>query len=484
MTNDALSVGTYLHHGIYLIQKVIGRGGFGITYLALDTNLDKMVAIKEFFPSQFCSREFDTNHLMVMSQSQAEFVYGLKHKFLKEAKNIARLNHPNIIKIYAAFEENETAYYVMEYIEGNSLAQEVSFNGRLPLERATGYIMQIGGALEYLHSNHMTHLDVKPGNIMIRTADDCPILIDFGLSKNYDVEGMATTTTTLGVSPGYSPIEQYNMTGSKVFSPRSDLYSLAATFYFMLMGSTPPEAINLITSPLYLPPQMPARIAKAISTAMRANAELRHETVRDFLNQISGNGSWDIGSQRRSDYSKNSTPGTKQKGKRNFTTIASICVGIMLVIALVGGLIVFLNGRGNEDVIGDSSDSAVIIDDIVVEEDPQEVKAEPQKQTSNKNNTTSNKETKKSVSDNSKKASSGNKEKIPGMPSKGQNSGPTYPNGSKNQTTTSASDNVGKTNNVKKSEPKPNPEPEPKSNAGPSPNKGTKGTSGGIMGKD
>lgn len=480
MTNDALSIGTYLHHGIYLIQEVIGRGGFGITYLALDTNLDKMVAIKEFFPSQFCSREFGTNQLMVMSQSQAEFVYGLKHKFLKEAKNIARLNHPNIIKIYAAFEENETAYYVMEYIEGNSLAQEVSFNGRLPLERATGYIMQIGGALEYLHSNHMTHLDVKPGNIMIRTADDCPILIDFGLSKNYDVEGVATTTTTLGVSPGYSPIEQYNMTGSKVFSPRSDLYSLAATFYFMLVGSTPPEAINLISSPPYLPPEMPANIAKAISTAMSANAELRHETVRDFLNQISGNGSRDTGGQRRSGYSKNSTPGSKQNGKRNFTTIAAICVGIVLVIAIIGGLIVFVNGGGNkEDKAIDSCDSGIIIDDIVVEEETQEVEAKPQKQTSNKNNTTSTKDSKRSVSDNSKKASSGNKEKIPGMPSKAQDSGPTNPNDSKKQTTTSPSDNVEKSDNVKKPEPTPTPSSKTKSDVRPSPAKGTNSVANG-----
>lgn len=475
MINDALSVGTYLHHGIYLIQEVIGRGGFGITYLALDTNLDKMVAIKEFFPSQFCSREFGTNQLMVMSQSQAEFVYGLKHKFLKEAKNIARLNHPNIIKIYAAFEENETAYYVMEYIEGNSLAQEVSFNGRLPLERATGYIMQIGGALEYLHSNHMTHLDVKPGNIMIRTADDCPILIDFGLSKNYDVEGMATTTTTLGVSPGYSPIEQYNMTGSKVFSPRSDLYSLAATFYFMLVGSTPPEAINLISSPPYLPPEMPANIAKAISTAMCANAELRHETVRDFLNQISGNGSWDTGGQRHSDYSKNSTPEANQKGKRNFTTIASISIGIVLVIAIIGGMIVFLNGGGNDDreVIDSSVTWDVETTETMVMEEIPEVKAEPQKQTSNKNNTTSTKETKKSVSDNSKKASSGNKKEIPGMPSKAQDSGPSNPNGSKKQTTTSPSDNVEKSDNVKKPEPPITPSTKTKSDVGPRPAKGT-----------
>lgn len=281
-----LPVGAKLHHGAYLIKGVLGQGGFGITYLAVDVNLQKEVAVKEFFPAQFCGRDQITKSINIGTTGNAEFIEKLKEKFLKEARNIARLNHPNIIKIFAAFEENDTAYYVMELIEGQSLAEKVSLNGELQPSEATNYITKIGEALEYLHAHHMTHLDVKPGNIMIRREDNSPILIDFGLSKNYDNEGQQTTTTTLGVSPGYSPLEQYNMTGNATFTPKSDLYSLAATYYFTLVGKTPPEATSILNNPLVFPEWIPPFIADAIRKAMSASTNQRHETVGEFLRQI------------------------------------------------------------------------------------------------------------------------------------------------------------------------------------------------------
>ena len=281
-----LPVGAKLHHGAYLIKGVLGQGGFGITYLAVDVNLQKEVAVKEFFPAQFCGRDQITKSINIGTTGNVEFIEKLKEKFLKEARNIARLNHPNIIKIFTAFEENDTAYYVMELIEGQSLAEKVSLNGKLQPSEATNYITKIGEALEYLHAHHMTHLDVKPGNTMIRREDNSPILIDFGLSKNYDKEGQQTTTTTLGVSPGYSPLEQYNMTGNATFTPKSDLYSLAATYYFTLVGNTPPEATSILNNPLEFPEWMPPFIADAIRKAMSASTNQRHETVREFLHHI------------------------------------------------------------------------------------------------------------------------------------------------------------------------------------------------------
>lgn len=283
----ALRVGTTLHFDTYLIEKVLGKGGFGITYLARDLKLDKLVAIKEFFPSSLCSRDGSTNHITLGTQSSNELVSHLKEKFLKEARNIAKLNHPNIIKIFSAFEDNNTAYYVMEYIEGESLEQRVINNGPLSWQYAARFINPIGHALEYLHENHMTHFDVKPANIMVRSSDNSPILIDFGLSKNYDSSGHQTTVHgPLGVSPGYSPIEQYNMGSSAEFSPKSDLYSLAATLYFILTALHPQEATTNVVDSLTFPAAVPANVKEAIVRAMAMFPEQRHETVAHFLSEL------------------------------------------------------------------------------------------------------------------------------------------------------------------------------------------------------
>ena len=287
MDYTALRIGTTLHNGTYEIKKVLGQGGFGITYLAYDNGLGKYVAIKEFFPSTLCGRDGNTDHITVGTLGGQEMVEDLKAKFIKEAQNIAKLNHPDIIRIFFTFQENNTAYYVMEYIEGMSLSDIVKQRGALPVAEATDYINRIGEALEYLHSCHMTHLDVKPANIMIRYSDNLPILIDFGLSKNYDQEGRPTTTTnTMGLSPGYSPTEQYVMTASNGFSPRSDLYSLAATYYNILTAQQPAEAPMNIAANMYFPDNVPPHIRQAIITAMASSPEGRHPSVRAFLDHI------------------------------------------------------------------------------------------------------------------------------------------------------------------------------------------------------
>lgn len=288
MNYAALKVGTTLNMGAYKIIRVLGQGGFGITYLAHDLNLDKAVAIKEFFPESMCGRDDTTNHITVGTQSASASVTDLKQRFLKEARNIAKLNHPNIIRIFSAFEENNTAYYVMEYVQGVSLAQLVKDNGALAEPIATGYIKEVGKALQYLHSNHMTHLDVKPANIMIDVSHT-PVLIDFGLSKNYDKEGAPTTMTgPLGVSPGFSPSEQYMLSDQGGFSPQSDLYSLAATLYYLLTGITPTEAPMNMASLMPFPPQLPQNIKDAIIKAMAPTISQRHNSVTEFLVQLGG----------------------------------------------------------------------------------------------------------------------------------------------------------------------------------------------------
>ena len=288
---QGLKPGVFLRHNTYRLEKVLGQGGFGITYLAVDLNLDRYVAIKEFFPKDYCDRDDATSHVTLGTQGSKEFVNRLKAKFLKEARNIARFDNPNIIRIHAAFEENDTAYYVMDYIEGLTLAEIVRNNGPIQETKALTYINKVGNALEYVHEHNVTHLDVKPANIIVRLTDEEPILIDFGLAKQYDAKGNQTSTTPIGISHGYAPMEQYADGGIKVFSPQTDLYSLAATLYYILSGVVPPQATKLIEDELTFPQLIPANLIGPISKAMSASRRKRHESIGQFLSQLEKAGS-------------------------------------------------------------------------------------------------------------------------------------------------------------------------------------------------
>lgn len=280
-----LKEGANLQGGKYRIVRVLGQGGFGITYLAENALLEKRVAIKEFFPKDFCGRDA-TSHLTLGTQNNAETVARLKERFVKEAKNIAKLDHPGIVRIHDIFEENNTAYYVMDYIEGESLADIVKRSGPLPETKAVEYITKVGEALEYIHSRQMTHFDVKPANIMVRRSDDQPILIDFGLSKQYDTHGEATSTLMQAVSHGYSPIEFYNLGSVTTFSPQTDVYSLGATLYYLLTGIVPPNASDLVEDRLSFPAGFPQYLKDAIEKAMSVGRKQRPESVGSFIHQL------------------------------------------------------------------------------------------------------------------------------------------------------------------------------------------------------
>lgn len=257
-----------LCNGKYKISKVLGQGGFGITYLAkqkitvegpLGTiEAEIAVTIKEFFMKEFCNREEASTVVTVPSTGSAELVEKFRQKFIKEARNISKLNHPNIIKVLDVFEENGTAYYVMEYIEGGSLSDLINKKGSLSEAETLNYTRQIASALQYIHANNMNHLDVKPGNVLLRKNGDV-VLIDFGMSKNYDKMGEATTSSPIGVSIGYAPIEQSRVGGLGMFSPATDIYSLGATMFKMITGQTPPEATAVFDDGL---PDMPSNISE------------------------------------------------------------------------------------------------------------------------------------------------------------------------------------------------------------------------------
>ena len=286
---QTLRENTTLQGGKYRILRVLGQGGFGITYLAEQTMLERRVAIKEFFMKELCSRDDSTSHVTIGTEGSRETVTRFREKFLKEARNIAKLNHPNIVKIIDVFEENGTAYYVMEYAEGGSLADKVKREGYLPEPVATRYIMQVAEALAYVHARKMNHLDVKPANIML-TGTGTAVLIDFGLSKQYNVGGQQTSTTPVGISEGYAPMEQYKQGGVGEFSPETDIYALGATFFKLLTGVTPPNASDVNEDGVPVDELKAKGVSdksiEAICEAMKSRKKARMKDVRGFINAL------------------------------------------------------------------------------------------------------------------------------------------------------------------------------------------------------
>ena len=279
-----LRSGTYLQGDKYRIERTLGRGGFGVTYLAVHELMDSMVCVKEFFPKGFYNRDADSCTLTLASPSNADAMEQYKQKFLKEAKTIAKLKHPNIIRITDVFQENNTAYYVMEYVEGESLAEIVSRDGAIKESRALKYTRSILSAADYIHERNIVHLDIKPGNIMLRKDDDTPILIDFGLSKQYDDGGMQTSSTPVGISHGFAPLEQYQAGGVSTFSPTSDIYSIGATLYYLVLGKIPPMAAQVGEDGIgELPKSLSQGTCKAIEQSMQYRRKDRPASAKAVL---------------------------------------------------------------------------------------------------------------------------------------------------------------------------------------------------------
>lgn len=247
---QALAIGTELvgPSYTYIIQKVLGQGGFGITYLAsvklkglLGTlNSDMKVAVKEFYMRDYCMRD-NSGSVSFSDSSKGSMSRKYAKKFVKEALHLSKLDHQNIVKVAESFEYNNTSYYVMEYLDGKCLDEYVAENIGLSEYESIKFIRQIGAALSYMHSQEMLHMDVKPKNVMLK--DGRCVLIDFGLAKQYDEQGQPESSTGLGAgTAGYAPLEQMNYSGDKEFSPTIDVYALGATLYKMLTSKTPPPA--------------------------------------------------------------------------------------------------------------------------------------------------------------------------------------------------------------------------------------------------
>ena len=277
-----LQPGALLQGGKYRIEKFLGQGGFGITYLGWHVSLNSRVAVKEFFMKDHCDRNPGTHQVTMGTSGSRELVLRFREKFIKEARHIYALSHPHIVRVIDVFEENGTAYYVMDYLGGGTLQDAVQAHGALSVSVASGYIRQVASALDYIHGRNLLHLDVKPSNIMLNDSGEA-ILVDFGVSKRYDESGHQTSSTPLGVSEGYAPIEQYESGGMDQFSPSTDIYSLGATFYYLLTGSRPPKASALLSESLSFPDGIPEGIRACIVRSMAPGRKDRPQSMGEFL---------------------------------------------------------------------------------------------------------------------------------------------------------------------------------------------------------
>lgn len=287
-----LLTNSVLQDGRYQILGILGQGGFGITYLARQTILGRKVAIKEFFMKELCDRNEATSQVILGTKACRETVDRFREKFIKEAQSIAAMSHPNIVRIIDVFEENGTAYYVMDYLANGSLLDMVNRQGALAEDAGKEYILQIAGALEYVHQRSMNHLDVKPSNIMISDSGEA-ILIDFGLSKQYDAEtGGQTSATPVGISEGFAPMEQYKQGGVGEFSPQTDIYALGATLFKLLTGQTPPSASDITEDGVPVDMLRTRGVSQdtinVILKAMETRKKDRMQTMREFITALQG----------------------------------------------------------------------------------------------------------------------------------------------------------------------------------------------------
>jgi formylglycine-generating enzyme required for sulfatase activity len=236
---DMLAGDTMLSNGRYRIVRHLASGGFGNTYEAVSTSFDAKCAIKEFFMSGVNHRDYNAYIVQVSNPMMKSTFELAKAKFKKEAQRIFKLHNDHIVRVHDLFEENNTVYYVMDYIEGNSLSRLMKAQGHpFSEQQCRDFLIQMTDALRCIHASQIWHMDIKPGNIMMDASGRCT-LIDFGASKQTDMDSVGTTSSVIAQTPGYAPMEQVN--GNRDYwGPWTDIYALGATIYNLLTGNRPP----------------------------------------------------------------------------------------------------------------------------------------------------------------------------------------------------------------------------------------------------
>lgn len=290
--SDELKPGTDLFHGQYTIERHLKSGGFGITYLARDS-LQRQVVIKECFPEGMCVRP--SRAVRPRSRTYGQGVATLIQKFIREAQNLSRIDHPNVVRVHQVFEDNDTAYMVLDFIEGRDLGEAITVNPLGPDEIRSA-LLQLLDAVAVIHDSGLLHRDISPDNIML---DDQrrPVLIDFGAARDQEPGPDRPRSTVHVVKDGYSPQELYLQGGEQ--GPWSDLYALAATFHHLIAGEAPPNsqtrlaALAMGSPDPYQPlagrfDAYPPAFLAAIDKALSVMAHARIQSAREWTALITG----------------------------------------------------------------------------------------------------------------------------------------------------------------------------------------------------
>lgn len=282
MPSHILTQNRTLQQGRYTIRRKLGAGGFGITYLAYDEVMDIEVAIKELFVEEYCRRQQDEKTVFAVKDDEFDYAQA-KADFWKEARLLRKLKNPHIVSAVDVFQENNTVYMVMDYIEGQSLHDLIQHSStRSEWSQFKIWLNQISQALTYLHRNNFYHLDIKPSNVMINAEDQSAILIDFGLCKHIEV-GTKARKSRLGYSRGYSAPELITGEFTEMQQyVQLDIYALGATIYYLLLGEHP-ENSSQIKRKLQASDVDPY-LQNAIIQATHKNPIRRQKNVREFTN--------------------------------------------------------------------------------------------------------------------------------------------------------------------------------------------------------
>jgi len=272
----------------YRLESVLGAGGFGMTYLAYDTHLEKKVAIKEYLPVELAVRALDGSIVPINTGTEYNYKWGLD-RFLQEARLLARFIHPNIVAVSRYFEANGTAYMVMNYESGMSFNQLLKRIPQPDEPMLMKILMPLIEGLQAVHEVGFLHRDIKPSNIFIRDTG-APLLIDFGAARL--AIGGATRTMTSILTPGYAPLEQYSKDGNQ--GPWTDIYSLAAVMYRGVIGDNPPDVVTRMTEDIVMPSLIAARgrfttrFLHSINRGMEIDEKKRPQTVPEWKAMFTG----------------------------------------------------------------------------------------------------------------------------------------------------------------------------------------------------
>lgn len=365
-TEYMLKVGTILSNGKYRIDQYLASGGFGNTYVATNLAFDEKVAIKELFIKGVCGRNTDSSDISVSLTENKHAFSAQQEKFRKEAKRLRKLTNPRIVRVHDLFDENGTSYYVMDFVEGESLSAKMKRTAKAMSESEIMLILpQILDALECVHNEGIWHLDLKPANIMIDAKGNVQ-LIDFGASKqlrNSNGDSLSTSSA-MAYTPGYAPSEQMEQNIEK-FGPWTDLYALGATMFNLLTKQQPPSPSDIDEdshSALKLPKNISKKTEKLIFWLMKPNRTMRPKSVLDvkqFLAEAPENISNSNGSNKEAEgNSDNDTivkskkqpakPESKGTDKTKSNGMIKKIAIAAFAICCIGGAVVAVNSFGGD----------------------------------------------------------------------------------------------------------------------------------------